>query len=75
MNASGISSGKVITIHDGEVRLSRSEIVRRQTTDPNCSISNVPLERAALVIDEGVQPAEAIALLDTMLMELKASFA
>ena len=77
MNFVGKSSAKTISFHDGEVRLSGGEIMRdldRHPSDPTCSIADIHLDKAALVIDEGVSPAEAIDLLRTMLQELQHSF-
>lgn len=71
------SPAKTISFRDGEVRLSAGQIMRQPDSDPahsTCSVVDIQLDRAALVIDEGVTPAEAIDLLHTMLNEMKESF-
>lgn len=71
------SPAKTISFRDGEVRLSGGQIMRPPDSDPahsTCSVVDIHLDGAALVIDEGVTPAEAIDLLRTMLDEMKDSF-
>ena len=71
------SPAKTISFRDGVVRLSGGQIMRQPDSDPaqsTCSVVDIHLDRAALVIDEGVTPAEAIDLLRTMLNEMKDSF-
>ena len=71
------SKAKSLSFCDGELRFSSGQVTR--DTDPgptpaSCSVEGIHLEKAALIIDEGVTPKEAIELLRVMLRQMKDSF-